>query len=286
MTNQFQHLRARYYDADPARARSLGQYHLREREVAGLIATETRHPRHFRIPSHSHELHSFYVVLDGALTEFSRAGQWALDGYSVVFTPAGHVHHNAFHDQGGRCFLVEFTPAWIERLTIADMLLDRPRVIAARDLALLARKLYRQFRDPEPGWSLMVEGLALEILGGFLRESHTAPEGELPDWLTRARELVHDRFAERLDLSGVATEVGVHPVHLARVFRKRFHCTLGEYQRSLRVEYASRQLSNTQLSLAEIALASGFVDQAHFTRVFKSLTGSPPGRYRAAVQAG
>jgi hypothetical protein len=159
MASQFQHLRARYFDADPARARALRQYHLREREVAGLIATETRHPRHFRIPAHSHELHSFYVVLDGALTEFSRNSEWSLDGYSVVFTPAGHVHHNTFHGEGGRCFLVEFTTAWIERLNTPGLALDRPRVVASTDVALLSRKLYRQFRDPEPGWPLLVEGL-------------------------------------------------------------------------------------------------------------------------------
>ena len=284
MASQFQHLRARYYDADPVRARALGRYHLREREVAGLIATETRHPRHFRIPSHSHELHSFYVVLDGALTEFSREAEWSLDGYSVVFTPAGHVHHNAFHDEGGRCFLVEFTPAWMERLTTAGLGLDRPRVIATTDLAMLARKLYREFRDPEPGWTLTVEGLALEILASFVREAQRSVTGNLPTWLLRARDLLHDHFAERLNLAAVATEVGVHPVHLAREFRQRFHCTLGEYQRNLRVEYASRQLSMTRLSLAEIAMASGFVDQAHFSRVFKSLTGWSPGKYRAALE--
>jgi len=286
MASQFQHLRARYFDADPARARALRQYHLREREVAGLIATETRHPRHFRIPAHSHELHSFYVVLDGALTEFSRNSEWSLDGYSVVFTPAGHVHHNTFHGEGGRCFLVEFTTAWIERLNTPGLALDRPRVVASTDVALLSRKLYRQFRDPEPGWPLLVEGLALEILAGFVRESHNSDAGEAPNWLVQARDLLHDGFAERLNLAEVARQVGVHPVHLARTFRRHFRCTLGEYQRSLRVEYASRQLSTTQISLAEIAMASGFVDQAHFSRVFKDLTGWSPGRYRTALRAG
>jgi AraC family transcriptional regulator len=286
MATQFQHLRARYYDADPAGARALRKYHVREREVAGLIATETRHPGHFRIPSHSHELHSFYVVLDGTLTEFSRDLEWFLDGYSVVFTPAGHVHHNAFHGEGGRCFLVEFTPAWIDRLNIAGVALDRPRVVASPELSLLSRKLYRQFRDPEPGWPLLVEGLALEILAGFVRDSHKTAAEDVPNWLNRARDLMHDGFAERLDLSELACQVGVHPVHLARTFRRRFHCSLGEYQRSLRVEHASRQLSRTHLSLAEIAMACGFVDQAHFTRVFKRLTGWSPGRYRAALRAG
>jgi AraC family transcriptional regulator len=286
MANQFQHLRARYYDADPVRARALGQYHLREREVAGLIATETRHPRHFRIPSHSHELHSFYVVLDGALTEFSRDAEWVIDGHSVVFTPAGHVHHNAFHDDGGRCFLVEFTSPWIERFSASGVRFDQPRLVVASDVALLARRLYAQFRDPDPGWTLTVEGLALEILASFLRESHKRVADDLPRWLSHARDLLQDHPTDRLSLAGIAAEVGVHPVHLARTFRKRFRCTLGEYQRRVRIERAARQLTTNELSLAEIALANGFVDQAHFTRVFKSLTGWSPGKYRTALRGG
>jgi AraC family transcriptional regulator len=74
--------------------------------------------------------------------------------------------------------------------------------------------------------------------------------------------------------------VGVHPVHLAGAFRKQYHCTIGDYRRRLRVEFACREICKPDASLAQIAFAAGFANQAHFSRVFKRLTGATPGEYR------
>jgi AraC family transcriptional regulator len=99
--------------------------------------------------------------------------------------------------------------------------------------------------------------------------------------LRRARELLHDRFLETLSLSEIAGHAGVHPVHLARTFRKYYRCSIGEYQRRLRVEHASRQIINSSRSLAAVAVDAGFADQAHFCRVFKNYTGLTPSKFRA-----
>jgi AraC family transcriptional regulator len=82
-------------------------------------------------------------------------------------------------------------------------------------------------------------------------------------------------------LKTIADSVAVHPVHLVRTFRRFYRSTVGEYLRRLRIEFASQQLAGTDTPLADIALASGFADQCHFTRTFKRLTGLTPARYRA-----
>ena len=68
-------------------ARGLRQYHLSEQEIAGLFATETCHPPLFNIPRHAHDLASFYVVLEGSLTEFYDRTRRDFGAYSIVFTP-------------------------------------------------------------------------------------------------------------------------------------------------------------------------------------------------------
>jgi AraC family transcriptional regulator len=89
-------------------------------------------------------------------------------------------------------------------------------------------------------------------------------------------------FSESLTLAGVAASVGVHPVHLARVFRQHYRCTIGEYVRQVRIEFASRELSVSDAPLAEIAFTSGFSDQSHFSKTFKRLTGQTPAQFRKA----
>src|SRR5262249_4267028 len=94
------------------------------------------------------------------------------------------------------------------------------------------------------------------------------------------RELLQDRFAENLTHDAIAAAAGIHPVHLARVFRRHYGCTLGEYVRKLRVDFAARQLIATNERLAGIALAAGFSGQSHFTRAFKRQTGMTPASFR------
>ncbi len=104
-------------------------------------------------------------------------------------------------------------------------------------------------------------------------------------WLLQARDLLHDRFSEDLSLSEVAAAVGVHPVHLARVFRKEYGCTLGDYIRKLRVEFACRKLANSETPLAQIALLSGYSDQSHFSNAFRRQMGMTPGEFRRTFRS-
>jgi AraC family transcriptional regulator len=76
----------------------------------------------------------------------------------------------------------------------------------------------------------------------------------------------------------------VHPVHLARTFRRYYHCSPGEYVRRLRLESATRELCASDASLIEIALAAGYCDQSHFSKSFKRHTGMSPARFRASCR--
>jgi AraC family transcriptional regulator len=105
--------------------------------------------------------------------------------------------------------------------------------------------------------------------------------GQPPSWLAQARDMIQDQFTESLSISEIATTVGVHPVHLARTFRKYHGFSVGDYVRRLRIERARLDISSSGLSLAEIALKAGFCDQGHLSRVFKRFTGMTPAKYRA-----
>ena len=107
-----------------------------------------------------------------------------------------------------------------------------------------------------------------------------------PHWLKQATEIVESRFLERLSLTEIASEVGVHYVHLSRQFHKYNRCTIGDMIRRRRVQYASHLLARSNTSLAEIALACGFSDQSHLSFLFKRYMGLSPSKFRSLAGLG
>ena len=116
--------------------------------------------------------------------------------------------------------------------------------------------------------------------------SRGANLGELrpPRWLEQTRELLREEYAGHLHLAEIAKTVGVHPVHLAQAFRKFYRCTVGDYVRTLRIEFARRELTVSETPLAEIARLAGCADQSHFSRTFKQMVGLPPSQFRGTAR--
>lgn len=73
--------------------------------------------------------------------------------------------------------------------------------------------------------------------------------------------------------------------HFSRAFRTTFGCTPQKYIVDQRVGRAKQLMITTGMNLCEVALACGFSDQAHLTRVFRSRTGDTPAVWRRARYA-
>jgi AraC family transcriptional regulator len=133
---------------------------------------------------------------------------------------------------------------------------------------------------------LAIQSLALELLteASRRRARPSIKSRRAPRWLEQARELLHERFAETPSLAAVAATVAVHPVHLAREFRRWYGSTPGDYVRRLRIESACREIPRSDASLGEIAVAAGFYDQSHFCKTFKRFTGLTPAQFRAGFR--
>lgn len=104
-----------------------------------------------------------------------------------------------------------------------------------------------------------------------------------PAWLCRIRDHLHDCAGVAPPVRELARAAGVHPVSLARAFRRAYGVTVTEYARRLRVRAASDRIASTALPLARIACEAGFADQAHLTRELRRETGLTPGALRRAA---
>lgn len=200
---------------------------------------------------------------------------------SVSYISPGLTHTDDFR-HGVHCLVFEIAAQRLNGLREL-LTLNEPIFAHGGPAAWLTMKLYNEARRTDEASSLAVEGLALEILAELSRQ-RAAPFRQQPAWLKQTRELLHAHFAETLTHDELGISAGVHPVHLATVFRRHFGWTVGEYVRRLRVDFASQQLAQSEDSLCDISLAAGFSDQSHFSKVFKRQTGTTPGRFRANLR--
>ena len=253
---------------------------LKSRAVTEFTLTETTYAPNLELPKHSHDRAYFCLVLQGTYTEAYGNKTRLCQPASLIFHPPDEIHSDRFYGAGGRCFNVQINPRWLERVREHSAALDRSTDFQGGEIAHLAVKLYREFRAIDEASPLAIEGLTLEILAEASRRSARSSDRRPPHWLVQARELLRERFSEHLPLTAIAASVGVHPVHLAREFRKHYHLTIGEYVRQLRIEFACCELSESTTPLIEVALAAGFSHQSHFSRTFKRLTGLSPAEYR------
>src|SRR2546423_14815256 len=233
-----------------------------------------------RLPKHSHQCACFSLMLDGAMTE--SYGHRTLESHklTVGFNAANEQHSNKVSLQGARFLILEIGPDQTRRAQRYSPQFSKSAVFNGGDLSSLGLKLFREYAHYDDLSPLVIEGLALEMIGTVCRMNAESLRIQSPRWLSQARELIHNQFSGQLSVSLIAKAVGVHSVHLSRTFARYFGASIGDYVRSLRVERARHEISSTNLSLAEIAANTGFYDQSHLSRVFKRELGLTPGQYR------
>lgn len=118
----------------------------------------------------------------------------------------------------------------------------------------------------------------MERVDRFLSGSAENNATQRPE-VRKAVRMLQDRFAECVPLEELAAAVGLSKFHLIRLFRKQVGFSPHAFQLQLRISRA-RQMLADGTTLADVADACGFADQAHFSRCFKNAVGYTPGTFQ------
>lgn len=211
------------------------------------------------VEPHGHEEAHFVLVLSGGYMS-SAAGAPIVSATPIlIYNPPGTEHRDRFLD--GKGSFLAISGGRDEAEMSAVCLRDPYSLHIARRLAFSV--------EDEGRFSL--EAHALQLHASV--QAPCSDESRLshlpPSWLKRAVEMIFTSDDPNLSVGLVASEAGVHPVHLARVFKTYLGCTPGEYLRGYRLERAAAMIGAGVASLAGSAHDAGFVDQAHMTRSFR-----------------
>lgn len=256
---------------------------LRRQERGPFIAKETGYGPDAVVPAHAHDELNICLVLAGSCTERRDGETRRYVGPSLTLNVPSSGHEFRAGPDGVRCFSIRVAEPWLREFR-EERRVDFVPLVNVGDPVVVsaALRLHREQREDDLS-DLSLETLLIEALALILGVAQDRAGGDPPVWLRRARALLDDRFAETLTLEGVAREVGVHRVHLARTFRAYHGVTVGDYIRRRRLEHALRMIANGDDALGRVALRAGFYDQSHFNRWFRGLTGLTPTRFQSLV---
>ena len=129
-------------------------------------------------------------------------------------------------------------------------------------------------------FNLILGAHLVQHYGVLQRAGRPLKGGLAPLQKRRACELLHENLHGRIRLSEVAGECGLSVSHFARSFKASFGVSTHQWLIRHRIEHAKQLMSQTSISLVEIAIQSGFNDQAAFTHTFHQFAGVSPGRWR------
>ena len=154
----------------------------------------------------------------------------------------------------------------------------------------LLASLLPALMKPEEAQPLFLDHLSSALIAhlahtyGGMTAIARLPRGGLAPWQERrVKGLMTDTLQEEVPLSRLANECGLSVRHFARAFRRSTGTSPHRWLLQRRVERAGEMLGNQAMSLADVALACGFADQSHFSRVFGAMVGASPGAWRRAI---
>jgi AraC family transcriptional regulator len=251
-------------------------------DLDGASLFETTHRRRTEVPLHEHEFPYLTLLINGKYREPFERGDSQFIPFSAVFHPLHTRHAGVVEDKGCRFFTLELEPSWLEKMNAKvpeDSVFDWH---GQRFLWLMLR-LFREYRDEQARFSLTMESLTLEVLGALALGKDDQRNEPASAW-RRLRERMHDSFRESLRIGDLAAAAGVHPVYVARLFRRRTGQTPGEYLQRLRAQHACRLMQQPERSLCDVAMDSGFCDQSHMNRVLRRFAQCSPGTIRTLTQ--
>ncbi len=98
--------------------------------------------------------------------------------------------------------------------------------------------------------------------------------------VAEAVRYINIHYASPISAEDVAAASHVSPAYLSKLFKEELEIGFNEYLTQVRLEAAQKLLSETNLSVKEIAGNVGYPDEKYFSKLFRKVTGIKPTEYR------
>ena len=237
---------------------------------------------------HAHEHFSIGAITPGCSYSHYGARTFESSAGTVVLMNPGDVHAcNPIHDQPWSYYMLYLDTPWLTDLQYqlgfstdqGYRPFDTPHT---RDTALYhgLLELYRTLVDDQAEL-LQKQSTLVSYFTDVQQRLNPSltPVREVNHKLERAADYIRAYCTQALKLEDICQAADLSPSYLIRAFKRYYGLTPHAFMVNRRIQFARSQLRNGAL-IADVALAAGFADQAHFQRTFKQHFAATPGQYR------
>ena len=251
--------------------------------VAGVAEVLHAQWRDHAYPAHTHDTWTLLLVDDGLIGyDLDRRGHAAVPRAGVTLLPPHVVHDGRPTTSRGFRKRVVYLDGDVFAESLIGSAVDGPLILddhLRAESSWLDRALVRgDDLEAESRLALVVERLVWHLTG----RPETAIVGAPAVVARRAREVLDDDPAAVSGIAAMAQTLGVSTAHLVRSFTRSYGIPPHQYLLGRRLDTARRRLLAGEAPV-DVAVATGFHDQAHLTRHFKRLLAVTPGRYQRGM---
>lgn len=255
------------------------EYYESHRDMMQLsVAMESEHS--VCLP-HFHNCIEIAYILDGTMDVLLNGRELTVHKGEVLLCSSFDIH--SYRDSRYHHTIVAIIPpAMVPTLskTLLSRAFEKP-IIADTDGQI--RAVMEMFvRAGENGNEILIKGLSYALLGLAIERAGVtqARAGEQTQLIRDVLQYLEAHIAEPLSVQSVARAFGYSKSRFSHLFNDRLKCTLPAYVRQLRCQHAARMLKETDLSVLEIAMRTGFDCPQTFYRAFKQCYGVTPMAYK------
>lgn len=266
-----------------------GHFRVLPRRIAGVDVVEAATDHAFA--RHTHEQFGIGLIHEGAQTSSSGRGTVEAEAGDVITVNPGEVHDGAPIGGAGRSWRMLYLDPSLVGTVVGDVTEGRRAscefsdpVIRSSALAARFRAIFAAASAAESAHVLLRwEELAVTLLAEAMELApRPGAPARVPKSIAAAVSLIDDDPLAPVTLTDLARESGLSRFQVVRGFARATGLTPHAYLVQRRIDIVRRLIAEGT-PLAEAAIAGGFTDQSHMTRVFVRKYGFSPGTYAQAM---
>lgn len=256
----------------------------------------------YEMPSfHIHHKYEIYYEIEGTRRYFIEDAAYIVNAGSVVLIGENQIHKTAsVGDTPSSRIVMNFSGEYLDRLVgiFPDVdffsflneehnhLLCNLSVKQQNQIQSVMQQLILLQEETTPESDAMRKMILATLLLTLkslcrIQQEQGGENGRVSNQIVdQIQGYIAEHYAEKLTLTGIASQFYISPYYLSRLFKKSINLSLIEYINGVRIKAAQNLIEKSNESISDIAEKTGFMTTAHFRRVFKDATGLSPQQYR------